>query len=499
MIKKVLSVAFAAMVVALLAIQPATAVQRYVCDPQQSMLCVGLGSVFQMEEASDYNRDSVAGGVELLEAPNTTVARAAGKIGSYAASFSGVDGTYLYIPRGGQLGNTFTVAMWVYPTSSSTEQIILSSDEATAHGPYLSLVPSSGALKFKAVAYYGDAGGDVSVTSTSTMTLNAWHLVVWGVTPYFTGQQSMFVQVDNGARYSVALTYWLTGNGNDLIVGQRKGASAGTGYTLPYSGRIDQLTFSSTYWETDTASLFYNAGSGAAYPFTPSSYASLNAGLIGYWSFDEVYGTGGTRNDSVNQNNAADPTTQVPSSTTAKFGNSASRTVNGSRLSVTSNSQLEYNGDFSVGGWAYITSWSGATGNPLVAKADGATFLAEWYIIAVGASQIEMNVNPYGGGAAVCHAVLTAPTTGAWHFFVADYTASTKTCTLQIDNGTVGSGTTITNPSVQSSVPISFGGDANGSNGHSAYFDEWFLYKRLLTTQQKTDLYNSGNGRTYPF
>lgn len=95
------SAAIAAICLVGLQVGSATAVQRYVCDPQKSVLCVGLSNVFQMEEDSDRNRDSVDGGIQLLEAPNTDVARAAGKVDSYAASFSGTDGTYLYIPRGG--------------------------------------------------------------------------------------------------------------------------------------------------------------------------------------------------------------------------------------------------------------------------------------------------------------------------------------------------------------------------------------------------------------
>jgi hypothetical protein len=456
-----------------------------------------------MEEDSDTNRDSVDGALELFEAPNTDVARAAGRVGSYSASFSGVDGTYLYLPRGGALGNNFTVAMWLYPTSASTEQIVLSVDEATKHGPYLSVVPSAGALKVKGVAYYGDGQGDVSITSTSTMTLNAWHLVVWGLRndPIF-GTQTMYVQIDSGVTYSVALTYWLASSGNDLIIGQRKGASAGVGYTMPYSGRVDQLTFSSRYWDTVDVSEFYNAGGGKAYPFVESSYDSLNAGVVAYWEMDEASNT--TRDDSINQNDAADPTAQVAQSTsTYKLGAaSAYRTTNGSRLSVTSNSSIEYSGDFTVGGWAYITAWSDGSGFAFVVKENHTTSKAEWGISAQGSGNVGFRVAGSDGWYSVTKCQTTGqavPSLNAWHFWVAEYTASTKTCKLQIDNGTGQTGTGTTVPAVQTNVPLTFGGENSGANGMSAYFDGWFLYKRVLTTQQKTDLYNSGSGRTYPF
>jgi hypothetical protein len=465
-----------------------------ICDPQRSLLCAGLGSVFSFEENTDNPRWDENKTVALLEADSQNVARAAGKIDSYAASFVGTEGNYLYLPRGGYLGANFSVAAWIYPTSASTEQVLISSDEPAAHGHYVSLVPSSGQVKLRAVAYYGDGQGDVSVTSTSSMTLNSWHMIVWGFLPGSSGQ-AMYVQVDNGARTTVNLTYWLAPNANDLILGQRKGS--GAAYTLPYSGRIDQLAFSSRYWDVTDASEFYNAGSGKAYPFVPSSYSSLNDGLVAYWGMDETLATGGQRADAINQNNATDPTTQVPSSTTAKFGNSAYRTVNGSRLSVTSNSTIEYSGDFTVGGWVYFTSLNDAAGFPIVAKANETTSIGEWYVAGAGAGSIQFNTAIWSGGS--CSATRPTPSTGAWHFLVASYTASTKTCTLSIDNGAVGSSTGTTHPSPQSAVPLSFGGDANGSNGQTAYFDEWFVYKRVLTSTDITNLYNGGVGRTYPF
>ena len=133
-----------------------------------ALLRSALSNVFQMEEDSDRNRDSVDGGIQLLEASNTDVARAAGKVGSYAASFSGTDGTYLYIPRGGTLINSSTVAMWIYPTSAASEQIILSADEATKHCPQLPLVPSAGNVKVKG---HSALRATVAVTSASPRSL----------------------------------------------------------------------------------------------------------------------------------------------------------------------------------------------------------------------------------------------------------------------------------------------------------------------------------------
>lgn len=55
-------------------------------------------------------------------ANGVNVGRAAGKIGTSAASFAGTDGTYLFLPYDGALGcGTWTVAIWVYPTPASLD------------------------------------------------------------------------------------------------------------------------------------------------------------------------------------------------------------------------------------------------------------------------------------------------------------------------------------------------------------------------------------------
>lgn len=474
----------------LLSVPAAVSAQRVICDPRQSALCTGVSSVYQLEEDSDARRLDAYGFADIREADGVNVGRAAGKIGSYAASFAGTDGTFLFLPYDGALGGgTWTVAMWVYPTSAATTQILLSKDEATIHGSYLALVPYSGQLQVKGIGYYSDTGADVSVTSASSMTLNAWHLVVWGVTPYFFGKQQMFVQIDNGTRDTVALDYWLKGNANDLIIGQRKGASAGSAYTLPYSGRIDQITFSGRYWEPDSSTLFYNAGSGAAFPFTASATAGLNDGLMAYWTFDEDVASG-TRYDSINQNNATDPNTNVASAT-GKISNAADVDYN-ETLTVTDSSQIRVAGtDFTIGGWINFQNLVGQQFP--IGKIDAGLTDAEWVLQHSGTGGTNLLIFQVANGSCSASTAAAPVTQGTWAFVLLEYTYSTKTCKIQVNNGTVYSGTgaaDVANESQALRFEVVYS---------DALYDEWFFYKRLLTTQQKTDLYNSGNGRTYPF
>src|SRR3990167_3426310 len=88
-----------------------------ICDTQQSILCAGIGQVFAFEEASDNPRWDENKGSAWLEADGQNVARATGKLDSYAASFVGTDGNYLWVPRAGSMLNNSVIAFWIYPTS----------------------------------------------------------------------------------------------------------------------------------------------------------------------------------------------------------------------------------------------------------------------------------------------------------------------------------------------------------------------------------------------
>jgi hypothetical protein len=299
----------------------------------------------------------------------------------------------------------------------------------------------------------------------------------------------MYVQIDNSARDKVGLAYFpIVGPFNDLILGQRKGVEAG--YTLPYSGRVDQLTFSGRTWDSVDTTEFYASGGGKAYPFVPSTFGSLNDGLVAYWKMDEPV-SGGSRYDSVNQNNLTDSNGSL-GYTAGKVGNALSDDNSPANeiLSISANSNVNYSGDFTVGGWWY--SGDTTTQQTLAIKGQyGGGNPQEWNI-GIGYSAPTTKLG-FGVGDCVANTGTTL-STNTWYFIVADYAASTKTCRIRFNNGTVSSSTGTVVPTVTTTYGLTIAGAYS-----TGLYDEWFLYKRVLTAQQMTDLYNSGNGRTYPF
>jgi RHS repeat-associated protein len=89
-----------------------------------------------------------------------------------------------------------------------------------------------------------------------------------------------------------------------------------------------------------------------------------------------------------------------------------------------------------------------------------------------------------------------AVTANAWHTVFAWQEAANNTINIQVDNGPV---TTVglSSKSTDSSNPLSIGAFPNGSTELDGRIDEVAIYKRVLTAQERTWLYNSGQGRSY--
>jgi hypothetical protein len=83
-----------------------------------------------------------------------------------------------------------------------------------------------------------------------------------------------------------------------------------------------------------------------------------------------------------------------------------------------------------------------------------------------------------------------------WHFVVFWHNAAANTIQIQIDNAApVSAGTTGPMPAGLGAVTIGLGWGLN----FDGLIDEIGLWRRVLTADERTQLYNGGNGLTYPF
>lgn len=229
-------------------------------------------------------------------------------------------------------------------------------------------------------------------------------------------------------------------------------------------------------------------------PFLVDTNQTLDTSLISYWKLDEFSSAGGavTRVDSKGTNHLTDNNTTA--SAVGKRGNGADlERSNSESLSIVNNVSLQTGAiDFSLACWINIETSTPAVYYALISK-----FVS-------GAQEYWLGIDPsdkvywevYNGvsttrGTVISDSALSAST---WYFIYAQYNSAVNVIAISINNGTLK--TTGLSGSVGSSLTtFRIGAEASG-----VYFDgiidEVGFWKKILTPQEITDLYNGGNGNT---
>ena len=88
------------------------------------------------------------------------------------------------------------------------------------------------------------------------------------------------------------------------------------------------------------------------------------------------------------------------------------------------------------------------------------------------------------------------PSLATWYFLVAWHDSVNNTINIQINNGTVDSAS-YTHGTYNSSAEFRIGSYAVYSEAFDGLIDSVSFWKRLLTADERTQLYNSGNGLDY--
>ena len=248
------------------------------CLRASSTLCPVVGAVFDFEEDNDRSRfDSVTGAL-AQEPDGYSVARRAGKIGSYAADFAGSDNSWLRLPAARSLGpGNWTVTAWVYPDtvgSAGQKQTLLANDFKNQAGTHVYLENVSGSLYLKVSVTTAELDTTIVATSPNALTVSAWNFVAFGASPFpsIDGQAIIFAQVNNSTKGTAALTYFPRAMNTQTYVGARVSQTAGS--RTPFDGGIDQLAFFGDALNPMQVQNLYYGGTGRAYPFVDPSYTS---------------------------------------------------------------------------------------------------------------------------------------------------------------------------------------------------------------------------------
>ena len=220
------------------------------------------------------------------------------------------------------------------------------------------------------------------------------------------------------------------------------------------------------------------AGIGAA----PSS---LLTGLVSYWTMNE---TSGTRADSTGTNPLTDNNTVAGSA--GKIGNAADFILaNLEFLSKADTDGSLDGGDIDLSYSVWFKTTSTAAFNVILTKSNYADHGLD--IINTGSIRWEFNGFQRSASSAVGF------NDGNWHHVICWHEAATGILSMVIDNGSTISTVAMVSY-VTNNDPFTVGGNGVGAVLDGS-IDELGRWSKVLTSTERTNLWNAGAGRTYPF
>jgi len=241
--------------------------------------------------------------------------------------------------------------------------------------------------------------------------------------------------------------------------------------------------------------LAFELNAQSANPYILGAGSTLNEGIVAFWKLGEV---SGTRVDVVGSNDLTDNNTVTQA--VGKIGNAAQFTAaNSEFLDISDNADLSMGDiDFSIAAWIYLDAvganriilekWN-VTGNQRAYRfmyrtnEDNFRFL----LSADGSASTSLEATTFG-----------APSTATWYFIVVTYNATSNTMGISVNNGTVDTASHTGGANDGTSTFVM------GASFASEFFwdgriDAVGVWKKVLSSAEITELYNSGNGREYVF
>jgi hypothetical protein len=225
---------------------------------------------------------------------------------------------------------------------------------------------------------------------------------------------------------------------------------------------------------------------------SPFSGLVATTSMAAHWKLNEA---SGSRADSFGANTLTDNNTVVAG--TGKIGDGSDIEASSSEfLSIADNAELSLAGDtdFTIACW--IKPETIAT-SAILSKRTGTTSTATEYslflIVTTGVIRFDVG----NGVSGTSLSSVEAASVGNWRFIVAWHDTTANKLFLQIDNGTPNEvAHTLGTQNTTSELHI--GKTPNSSsNFFDGVVDSVSIWKRTLTSGERTALYNSGNGLDY--
>ena len=218
--------------------------------------------------------------------------------------------------------------------------------------------------------------------------------------------------------------------------------------------------------------------------------------LVSWWELNEE---SGERADAHGSNNLTDNNTVLY--TAGKKGNAARFVAAQNEfLDIADQASLSFaDVDFTLACWARLDTTTGS--HALISKWEYGNSDRE-YLLRYNSTPDRFQISVSNDGTTVTSEAadeLGAPADDTWYFVVAWHDATANTLNIQVDNGTIDSGS-YSNGCNDNISPFSIGAYFNSGTEEGEMdgdIDEAAVWGRVLTATEKTWLYNAGNGRAY--
>lgn len=225
---------------------------------------------------------------------------------------------------------------------------------------------------------------------------------------------------------------------------------------------------------------------------TNSSVAnSLYNGLVAYWDLDE---TSGSRAAAFQAGSLTLTDPATAGSAAGKLGNAVDLVDSSSQyLSVSDNASLSMcNCDFTLACWVFFDALSSA--RFVLEKGNANAASTDEYALYFASGPQRMSMRISDGTTRTAANDTTVLSTGTWYFVLGYYDSTNNLIGVQVNNNTA---TTVSqsNGAQDSTGTFYIGQAGNGASFLDGRVDMVMIWKRLLTSDEKTYLYNSGNGR----
>lgn len=219
---------------------------------------------------------------------------------------------------------------------------------------------------------------------------------------------------------------------------------------------------------------------------------ALTDSLESYWKLDEA---SGNATDSHGSNTLTD--VNSVGAATGKIGGARDFESGSSQaLTSTDNASLSTgNIDFTFACWFKLESLMAGNSSILGKGATASSFDYRLAVFTFGGG-VRFGI---GNGTSIQNfSFSTVLNTGTWYFVVAWHDSVNNQLGIRLNGGADNTTAATINPQ-DSAAGFAIGRSGDSTEYFDGLIDEVGFWKRLLTSQEKTDLYNGGAGLAYPF